>query len=68
METDFAALGLSPALLAVTEELGFAALTPIQARAIPPLLAGRDVIGQSKTGSGKTAAGLRLTDDVATGE
>jgi ATP-independent RNA helicase DbpA len=65
METDFAALGLSPALLAVTEELGFAALTPIQARAIPPLLAGRDVIGQSKTGSGKTAAfGLPLLEKL----
>jgi ATP-dependent RNA helicase DbpA len=56
METDFSALGLSPALLSVVKELGFAALTPIQSQAIPALLAGRDVVGQSKTGSGKTAA------------
>ena len=37
-------------------ELGFAAPTPVQAQAIPLLLAGRDLIGQSTTGSGKTAA------------
>jgi ATP-independent RNA helicase DbpA len=40
----------------VVAELGFAAPTPVQARAIPLLLAGRDLIGQSTTGSGKTAA------------
>jgi ATP-independent RNA helicase DbpA len=52
----FAALGLSPTLCQVVAELGFAAPTPVQARAIPLLLAGRDLIGQSTTGSGKTAA------------
>ena len=52
----FAALGLSPSLCQVVAELGFAAPTPVQARAIPLLLAGRDLIGQSSTGSGKTAA------------
>jgi ATP-dependent RNA helicase DbpA len=52
----FAALGLSPTLCQVVAELGFATPTPIQARAIPLLLAGRDLIGQSTTGSGKTAA------------
>jgi len=52
----FAALGLSPTLLQVVAELGFAAPTPVQARGIPLLLAGRDLIGQSITGSGKTAA------------
>ncbi|HET6148828.1 MAG TPA: ATP-dependent RNA helicase DbpA [Polyangia bacterium] len=52
----FAALGLSPTLRQVVAELGFATPTPIQARAIPVLLAGRDLIGQSSTGSGKTAA------------
>jgi ATP-independent RNA helicase DbpA len=52
----FAALGLSPTLLQVVAELGFATPTPVQARAIPLLLAGRDLIGQSTTGSGKTAA------------
>jgi ATP-independent RNA helicase DbpA len=55
-ETDFAALPLSPELLAVVAELGFQRLTPIQAEAIPALLEGRDLVGQSRTGSGKTAA------------
>ncbi|HVR20854.1 MAG TPA: ATP-dependent RNA helicase DbpA, partial [Polyangiaceae bacterium] len=53
---EFAALGLSPALLDVVAELGFEKLTPIQADSIPPLLSGRDLVGQSKTGSGKTLA------------
>ena len=52
----FTELPLSPALLAVVADLGFTALTPIQAQAIPALLAGPDLVGQSKTGSGKTAA------------
>jgi ATP-dependent RNA helicase DbpA len=52
----FTELPLSPALLAVVADLGFTELTPIQARAIPALLAGQDLVGQSKTGSGKTAA------------
>ncbi len=52
----FAALGLSASLCQVVTELGFVAPTPVQARAIPLLLAGRDLIGQSTTGSGKTAA------------
>jgi len=52
----FDALGLSASLSQVVAELGFARPTPVQARAIPLLLAGRDLIGQSTTGSGKTAA------------
>jgi ATP-independent RNA helicase DbpA len=52
----FGSLPLAPALLQVVAELGFSELTPIQAQAIPTLLAGKDLIGQSKTGSGKTAA------------
>ena len=52
----FAALGLSSSLCQVVAELGFAAPTPVQAQAIPLLLAGRDLMGQSHTGSGKTAA------------
>jgi ATP-independent RNA helicase DbpA len=52
----FAALGLSPTLCQVVAELGFVTPTPVQARAIPLLLAGRDLVGQSTTGSGKTAA------------
>jgi len=56
MTTDFSSLGLLPDLLTVVAELGFNKLTPIQAESIPLLLAGKDLIGQSKTGSGKTAA------------
>jgi ATP-dependent RNA helicase DbpA len=56
MSLDFASLALSPALLDVTRELGFESLTPIQAESIPLLLEGKDLVGQSKTGSGKTAA------------
>ncbi len=60
-ETSFDALTLSPALLSVVKELGYERPRPIQASSIPPLLAGKDLIGQSKTGSGKTAAfGLPL--------
>jgi ATP-dependent RNA helicase DbpA len=54
--TSFTSLPLSPALLAVVADLGFTELTPIQAQAIPALIAGKDLVGQSKTGSGKTAA------------
>ena len=52
----FDGLRLSPAMRHTVAELGFEAPTPIQAGAIPPALAGRDVIGQAHTGSGKTAA------------
>jgi len=45
----FAALGPSPTLCQVAAELGFATPTPVQARALPLLLAGRDLIGQSTT-------------------
>jgi ATP-dependent RNA helicase DeaD len=52
----FHQLGLSEALLKVVDELGYEVPTPIQSQTIPPLLAGRDVIGQAQTGTGKTAA------------
>lgn len=52
----FEALGLAPHLLAAIAEEGFTAPTPIQARAIPLLLEGHDLIGQASTGTGKTAA------------
>jgi ATP-dependent RNA helicase DeaD len=52
----FAGLGLPGELIAATSRLGFSAPTRIQAAAIPPLLAGRDVIGVARTGTGKTAA------------
>lgn len=52
----FPELGLSPDLLKAVERMGFEEASPIQSAAIPPLLEGADVIGQSQTGSGKTAA------------
>jgi ATP-dependent RNA helicase DeaD len=56
MAPEFSGLGLSPELLAAVGEVGYEAPTAIQARAIPVLLAGRDLIGQAQTGTGKTAA------------
>ncbi len=56
MPSDFASLGLSADLLAAIAELGYTHPTPIQAQSIPLLLEGKDVVGQAKTGSGKTAA------------
>jgi ATP-independent RNA helicase DbpA len=52
----FGTLPLSPTTLANLERLGYAAMTPIQAAALPPGLLGKDLIAQAKTGSGKTAA------------
>jgi ATP-dependent RNA helicase DeaD len=52
----FTDLGLSPALLEALTALGYEEPTPIQQEAIPPLLAGRDLLGQAATGTGKTAA------------
>ena len=54
----FERLGLDPALVKAVDALGYEAPTPIQREAIPPVLAGRDVIGTAQTGSGKTAAFL----------
>ena len=57
----FSTLPLQPAQLANLAQLGFEAMTPIQAASLPPALAGRDLIAQAQTGSGKTAAfGLAL--------
>ncbi len=52
----FSELGLSPEILKAIDKLGFEQAAPIQAAAIPVLMEGRDVVGQSQTGSGKTAA------------
>ncbi len=52
----FAALGISGPLLKATEMAGFDTPKPIQVMAIPPQLAGRDILGVAQTGSGKTAA------------
>jgi ATP-dependent RNA helicase RhlE len=53
---DFAALGVSEPLLRALEAENYHTPTPIQTQAIPPLLAGRDVVGIAQTGTGKTAA------------
>jgi len=52
----FASLGLSPALARAVTQRGYAQPTPVQAAAIPLMLAGRDLLVQARTGSGKTAA------------
>src|SRR5665213_1331184 len=52
----FSDLGLSAEILKAIDKLGFEKAAPIQAEAIPVLMSGRDVVGQSQTGSGKTAA------------
>ena len=49
-------LNLQPELVKAFQELGFSELTDIQSKTIPLILEGKDVIGQSQTGSGKTAA------------
>ncbi|MGM0633170.1 MAG: ATP-dependent RNA helicase DbpA [Pseudomonadota bacterium] len=57
----FRELDLHPALLKNLDALGYTAMTAIQSRSLPPMLAGSDLIGQARTGSGKTAAfGLAL--------
>src|SRR5579859_524408 len=59
----FADLGLSAETLAVIADQGFEVPTPVQERTIPLLLAGRDVIAQAPTGTGKTAAyGLPIVE------
>jgi ATP-dependent RNA helicase DeaD len=63
--TDFGELGLSKLLLLSIKEMGFEEPTPVQARAIPTLMDGRDVVAQAHTGTGKTAAfGIPLVERV----
>jgi ATP-dependent RNA helicase DeaD len=63
--TGFRSFGLSDALIAAVENSGYSIPTPIQAQTIPLLLAGRDVLGQAQTGTGKTAAfALPLLDRI----
>jgi len=65
MTTTFADLGLSEETLASLRDVGYEAPSPIQEQGIPPLLEGRDVIGQAQTGTGKTAAfGLPIMEYV----
>ena len=61
----FSSLGLNPALLQALEVLEYKEMTPIQAQSLPLILKGRDVVGQARTGSGKTAAyGLGLLSRI----
>jgi ATP-dependent RNA helicase DeaD len=66
--TTFGELGLAAELLSALDQLGYEEPTPIQAEAIPALLAGSDVVGQAATGTGKTAAfALPLLQRVVAG-
>jgi ATP-independent RNA helicase DbpA len=61
----FSSLPLSGAQLANLESLGYSKMTPVQAKSLPPVLAGKDVIVRAKTGSGKTAAfGIGLLENI----
>lgn len=60
LPTKFTELKLSERTLDAIKEMGFETMTEIQQRAIPPLMAGRDVLGAAKTGSGKTLAFVRF--------
>ena len=63
--SSFKELGLSSTMLANLEQLGFAQPTGIQVKALPPALAGKDVIAMAQTGSGKTAAfGIPLIEKL----
>jgi ATP-dependent RNA helicase DeaD len=65
----FAAIGVEPALVSALAELGYEEPTAIQRAAIPPLLEGRDLLGQAATGTGKTAAfALPILQRVVTGD
>lgn len=56
MSMNFSEMGLSRKMLNSIEKVGFVEPTPIQSKAIPVILNGRDIIGQAHTGTGKTAA------------
>jgi ATP-dependent RNA helicase DeaD len=63
--TKFDELEISSSILRAVEEMGFEEMSPIQARAIPFVLEGRDVVGQAQTGTGKTAAfGIPLLQKI----
>jgi ATP-dependent RNA helicase RhlE len=65
-DSTFRSLGLSDGILRALEAIGYHTPTPIQSQAIPPLLAGKDLLGIAQTGTGKTAAfGLPLLQGLA---
>lgn len=64
-EMKFEELGVCPEILKAVKNMGFEEASPIQAKAIPVITAGRDVIGQAQTGTGKTAAfGIPLLQKI----
>ncbi|NLO10555.1 MAG: DEAD/DEAH box helicase [Clostridiales bacterium] len=63
--TKFEEMNLNHEILRAVEEMGFEEMSPIQVKAIPPMLNGKDIIGQAQTGTGKTAAfGIPLLHKV----
>ncbi|WFE75544.1 DEAD/DEAH box helicase [Halomonas sp. M1] len=67
--TDFTMFGLRPVLMTSLEAQGFGTPTPIQARAIPMIMQGRDILGLAQTGTGKTLAfGLPVMHALLSGE
>lgn len=63
--TKFSELGLDENVLKSVERMGFEEATPIQSKTIPLAIAGKDLIGQAQTGTGKTAAfGLPLIQKI----
>ncbi len=69
MTEAFTKLALHPILVQTVTEIGYEAPTPIQSAVIPAMLAGRDVIGQAQTGTGKTAAfSLPILQNIVPGK
>ena len=69
MTPNFSEFDLQPQLVQTIADIGYSAPTPIQSTVIPAMLAGQDVIGQSQTGSGKTAAfSLPILHNLQTGQ
>lgn len=67
--TKFESLNLNPEILRAIADMGFEEMSPIQAKAIPVMLSGRDIIGQAQTGTGKTAAfGIPLLQQIDTND
>ena len=65
----FAELGLCPEILTALEQQGYSQPTPIQAKSIPPVLAGQDVMAAAQTGTGKTAGfTLPILEKLKAGE
>lgn len=64
-ETRFEELGLCPEIMKAIKNMGFEEASPIQAKAIPVMRTGKDIIGQAQTGTGKTAAfGIPLLEKI----